>query len=84
MSNIDAKVELLESRSVDALIDYLEDRDPQKAKIEKARVAQAAFASVQRRRSAENQRDALLFMMQRDGVSRRPQISESPNGATLS
>lgn len=64
-----AQINQLERMSVDVLLDYLGQTKPGKILTEKARVAQAAFASVQRRRSAENQREALRFMIRRDGLS---------------
>lgn len=84
MAVIDSRIDHLEDASVQTLIEYLENRDPQKNLIDKARIAQGAFASVQRRRSAENQRDALLYMMQRDGLSRPQRLTDSQRGKTSS
>lgn len=68
--NIETKVEALEGVSVSVLMDYLTDREPRKSLIEKAKVAVGTFGAIQRRRSAENQRDALALMMQREGSAR--------------
>jgi hypothetical protein len=67
--SVETKVEQLESLTVDVLMEYLKSRRPTRGMIDKARVAQSAFASVQRRKSAENQRDALSYMMQKEGLA---------------
>jgi hypothetical protein len=63
------QVNQLEAVSVEVLLDYLSKTTPGKVLVEKARVAQATFASIQRRRSAENQREALRFMMRREHLA---------------
>lgn len=75
--NIEQRIEELEGLSVDVLTEYLTNSDPQKPLIERAKVAVGTFGAIQRRRSAENQRDALMLMMQRE--SRPPrQITSGP------
>ena len=69
MRSAAAQVNQLEKLSVQVLLDYLSHTKPGRTLAEKAQVAKVAFASVQRRRSAENQREALRYMMRRDGLS---------------
>ena len=64
-----AQINELERISVQVLLDYLGHTKPGKVLADKAQVAKVAFASVQRRRSAENQREALRYMIRRDGLN---------------
>lgn len=67
----DGLIEQMERKSVEALIAYLEASAPTDLEVQKARIAQGAFASAQRRWAAQNNRDALALMMQRDGRGRK-------------
>lgn len=59
-------VDDLEEESMVALHDYFTDIDPSDQKLTKARVAQATFGAIQKRRQTEGARDALRWMVVRD------------------
>lgn len=65
---IEAQVGQLESGSVQVMLDYLQTVAPTELQIEKARLGLGAFANVQRRMSAQNQRAALEMMARREGL----------------
>lgn len=66
MARIDTKVAKLEHRSVDVMLDYLNAEQPTDLEADRAKLGLGAFASVQRRLSAHNQREALEMMAQRE------------------
>lgn len=53
----------LEYRAVDELLAFLDTEVPTKPQIQRAQVALGSFASIQRRLSAQNQRDYLEATM---------------------
>jgi hypothetical protein len=60
------KINELERVTVDVLLDYFSKTTPGRALTDRAKVALGTFGSIQRRRSAENQREALRLMMKRE------------------
>lgn len=79
-----AQINRLEKISVEVLLEYLSHVKPSRTLFDKAKVAQVAFASVQRRRSAENQREALRLMMRREHTSPMLPIPAAPSDGETS
>lgn len=61
--------EELEDQARQALLDYFTDIDPSDQVLAKARIAQATYGAVQKKRQTEGARDALRWMMVRESAS---------------